>query len=137
MLSYNPPIPFPYTPTEWGTLYPYTADLLCLDHCSGSELKLAPCLNQINTSLDITAWTQALRHHLDRALTRYLLQCLARGFRIALLAPNTSLLGLSQHVVSPAASRSRPGVLGKRRPPEPDVGPPFPQPKSEQCLLYT
>ena len=102
MLATTPPSP-PLITTEWGSLYPYTADLLCLDLCRGSGQSLPPCLSQISTPLNITAWFQALRHHPDRALARYLINGLTHGFRIGFRLPaplrsaSRNMLSAQQH----------------------------------------
>ena len=91
--------PPPLITTEWGSLYAYTADLLCLDLCRGSGQSLPPCISQISTPLNITAWSQALRHHPDRALARYLINGLTHGFRIGFRRP-APLCSASRNMLS-------------------------------------
>ena len=94
-VSNNSSPPPPLITTEWGSLYPYTADLLCLDLCRGSGQSLPPCLSQISTPLNITAWFQALRHYLINGLTH--------GFRIGFRRPaplcsaSRNMLSAQQH----------------------------------------
>ena len=67
--------------TEWGTFYKYTADLLCMDLCSGYRGGGHPLIDSVCTPLDPRAWAVALRDHPDRAFVRYLLRGMTEGFR--------------------------------------------------------
>ena len=64
--------------TEWGTFYKYTADLLCMDLCSGYRGGGHPLIDSVCTPLDPRAWAVALRDH---PFVRYLLRGMTEGFR--------------------------------------------------------
>ena len=40
----------------WDYLYPYTADLLCLDSCRPPGVPLPPELSTVSTPLAVPAW---------------------------------------------------------------------------------
>ena len=69
----------PVSHTGSQALYPYTADLLCLDLCCPRGHRPYP---PVHTPLIRDAWAEALRQHPDRAFTRYILRGLREGFRI-------------------------------------------------------
>ena len=76
-LKRHPPLP-----VGWDLLYPYTADLLCLDSCRPQPAPLPPELSVVSTPLVVPAWETALRSHPDRAFALYILNGLTQGFRI-------------------------------------------------------
>ena len=73
--------------TEWRSLYPYTADLLCLDLCRPPGPRVHPLLRPVYSPLDPTAWSVALHPHPDKAFVRFLLKGLREGFRIGFHRP--------------------------------------------------
>ena len=66
----------------WGQLYPYTADLLCLEACRPVDGSQDPVLEVISTPLVLSAWEGALQLHPDRAFARYVVRGIREGFRI-------------------------------------------------------
>ena len=73
----------PLLPVGWDQLYPYTADLLCLDSCRRPQPAPLPSeLSVVSTPLVVPAWEAALRGHPDWAFIQYLLDGLTQGFRI-------------------------------------------------------
>ena len=72
----------PILPVAWDQLYPYTADLLCLDSCRPQPAPLPSELSVVSTPLVVPAWEAALHGHPDWAFVRYLLDGLTQGFRI-------------------------------------------------------
>ena len=81
-------IPF----TGWLSLYPYTADLICLDGARPmKESPIPEILLSISTPLVTHRWAHALHNHPDRAFVRYILEGLEHGFRIGFDKRNTRL----------------------------------------------
>ena len=72
---------------EWRSLYPYTADLVCLDLCRPSRPQVHPLHHPVWSPLDGGAWAEALRPHPDRAFIRFLLRGFQEGFRIGFHRP--------------------------------------------------
>ena len=71
--------------SDWTQLYPYTADLLCLDFCRQPAAAAAPMgylIRTISTPLSVQEWSKALAMHPDQAFTRYIHRGLCFGFRI-------------------------------------------------------
>lgn len=69
------------------SLYPYTADLICLDLCRPlGPLGHGVC-NLVCSPLNGRAWGDALRLHPDRAFVRFLLKGFKEGFRIGFHRP--------------------------------------------------
>ena len=66
----------------WDQLYPYTADLMCLDSCRSQGLPTPQELWSVTTPLVVPAWEKALKGHPDQAFARYIMDGLSRGFRI-------------------------------------------------------
>ncbi len=60
-------------------MYPYTADLLCLDMAKPASPSPP---GSITTPLIAPQWQRALAHHPDRAFARYIMKGLTEGFRI-------------------------------------------------------
>ena len=67
---------------EWGTLYQYTADLLCMELCRNPRQQVHSVLSPVHTPLDPAAWEAALGDHPERAFVRVLLRGMTEGFRI-------------------------------------------------------
>ena len=63
-------------------MYPYTADLMCLDACRPVNPVPLPAIATVSTPLVIPAWEDALKPHPDRVLAQYILRGLQCGFRI-------------------------------------------------------
>jgi hypothetical protein len=63
-------------------MYPYTADLMCLDACRPVNPIPLPAIAMVSTPLVIPAWEDALKPHPDRVLAQYILRGLQCGFRI-------------------------------------------------------
>ncbi len=68
--------------TGWEYLYPYTADLMCLDFCRTATPHSVHALCAVATPLRAHVWEKALRGHPDRAFSRYVCEGLREGFRI-------------------------------------------------------
>ena len=68
-------------------MYPYTADLLCLDLCRPPGPLVHPLLRPVCSPLDPKAWSEALHPHPDKAFVRFLLKGLREGFRIGFHHP--------------------------------------------------
>ena len=66
----------------WGSLYPYTSDLLCMDFCRQQEGCSLQVLSVVKTPLVVDAWARALHAHPDQAFTRYVINGLRYGFRV-------------------------------------------------------
>ncbi len=62
-------------------MYPYTADLLCLDMARPLTCEPSLSLDRVTTPLIAPQWQRALSHHPDRAFARYILKGLTEGFR--------------------------------------------------------
>lgn len=60
--------------TGWSLLYPYTADLLCLDFCSRNDdgVTAHDALAAVSTPLDVRAWGAALSSNPDRVFATYI-----------------------------------------------------------------
>ena len=71
-----------FSHTDWGSMYPYTADLMALDFCRSRQPHAYPQLSEIATPLNPAAWEMALQAHPDRAYARYLVTGIRQGFRI-------------------------------------------------------
>ncbi len=69
-------------PSDWDRMYPYTADLMCLNWCTPTQPTINTTPRLVDTPLDVTAWTQALAHHPDQAFASYVLNGLREGFKI-------------------------------------------------------
>ena len=69
-------------PTKWESMYPYTADLMCLDFCHPLQSHNCRALQRVTTSLDPTAWEMAQHKHPDRAYLHLLTAGIREGFRI-------------------------------------------------------
>ena len=67
---------------EWGTLYQYTADLLCMEFCHVPRQQVQSVLSTVHTPLDPVTWEAALGDHPDRVFVRFLLRGMTEGFRI-------------------------------------------------------
>jgi len=63
-------------------LYPYTADLLCLDFCRPASGVAWPPLSEVSTPLKLPAWEAALQAHPDKAFARFVITGIRDGFRI-------------------------------------------------------
>ena len=63
-------------------MYPYTADLICLDCCRPPTDVTIPELRAVSTQLDTDSWVVLLAEHPDRAFAGYVTQGLREGFRI-------------------------------------------------------
>ena len=63
-------------------MYPYTADLLCLDFYRSESTQLPEELSTVQTPLRRETWARALQSHPDQAFVRYILCGLCHGFRI-------------------------------------------------------
>ena len=72
---------------EWRSLYPYTADLVCLDLCRPSRPRVHPLHHPVCSPLDGGAWAEALRSHPDKAFVCFLLRGFKEGFRIGFHRP--------------------------------------------------
>ena len=63
--------------------YTYIDDLMRLESCQdGKQLKLPPGALRVLTPLDLKAWSTLLNQHPDRRFVEYILNGIARGFRI-------------------------------------------------------
>ena len=80
--SYRQPTKMHFHPTGWSCLYPYTADLLCLESACPSVRTTTPQLMGIHTPLDVREWIRTLDQHPDRAFAKYITNGLSNGFRI-------------------------------------------------------
>ena len=74
-------IDFP-PPAGWESLYPYTADLLCLTFYRPLSVEVWPPLGTISTPLKLPAWEAALQAHPDRAFAHLITSGIREGFRI-------------------------------------------------------
>ena len=63
-------------------MYPYRADLMCLDACRPVNPMPLSAVTTVSTPLVIPAWEDALKPHPDRAFAQYILRGLRCGFRI-------------------------------------------------------
>ena len=71
----------------WTQLYPYTADLLCLDFCrqpAAAEAFIGHLIITISTPLVVQEWVKALSTHPDQVFAKYIHKGLSFGFRIGL-----------------------------------------------------
>ena len=66
--------------TGWVWLYPYTADLMCLELC-GIGHTPHPALSAVTTPLRVQVWQQVFLHHPDWAFTQYICKGLEQRFR--------------------------------------------------------
>ena len=66
----------------WARLYPYTADLICLELCGTGHTPPHPALSAVTTPLRVQVWQQVLLHHPDRAIAQYICKGLEQGFRV-------------------------------------------------------
>jgi hypothetical protein len=84
---------------EWGTLYQYTADLLCMELCRNPRQQVHSVLSPVHTPLDPAAWEAALGDHPDRAFVRFLLRGMTEGFRhtTTLRSAPRNMLSALQH----------------------------------------
>ena len=53
-------------------MYPYTADLMCLDACRPVNPTPLPAIATVSTPLVIPAWEDALKPHPDRVFAQYI-----------------------------------------------------------------
>ena len=66
----------------WLSLYPYTADLICLDGARPLGRNPIPeLLSSVSTPLVTQKWAYALQNHPDQAYVNYILEGLEHGFR--------------------------------------------------------
>ena len=63
-------------------MYPYTADLICLNCCRPPTNIVIPELQSVSTPLNTDSWEVLLAEHPDRAFAGYITQGLREGFRI-------------------------------------------------------
>ena len=103
----------------WGSLYPYTADLLTLDLYRSRGQTANPQLSQVQTPLKAQAWERALASHPDRAFARYLLRGMREGFRIGfnrtsrLHASSRNMLSAREHPEAVYAYLSKERAAGR------------------------
>jgi len=90
------------------TLYPYTADLLCLNMCKPSHDHAIPALlSHINTPQVTPAWESALSTHPDKAFAKYILDGLCLGFRVGFQCPSP----LKSASANMPSAREHPGIV--------------------------
>ena len=70
------------SPQSEGSFCKYTADLLCMDTCSGCRTGVHPRLSLGHAPLVPTAWALALGDDPDRVFMRYLLRGMTEGSRV-------------------------------------------------------
>ena len=79
---YNVSFIHPHVIAGWARLYPYTADLMCLELCGIGHTPPHPALSAVTTPLRVQVWQQVLLHHPDRAFAQYICKGLEQGFRV-------------------------------------------------------
>ena len=79
---YNVSFMHPHVIAGWVRLYPYTADLMCLELCGIGHTPPHPALSAVTTPLRVQVWQQVLLHHPDRAFAQYICKGLEQGFRV-------------------------------------------------------
>ena len=79
-LCLTPELDYPLPPTGPGC-YTYTADLVALDQCTGSDTPVK-VLSGISTPLKRDVWEQALQKHPDKFYAQYIFRGVREGFRI-------------------------------------------------------
>ena len=78
----NKPISMLLYHAGWDQLYPYTADLMCLDFCRPTRPHGIQPLMEVSTPLRASAWDEALQDHPDRAFAQYVCTGIREGFRV-------------------------------------------------------
>ena len=89
-------------------LYPYTADLLCLDFCRRTA-QISPLLAAVSTPLVVESWARSLSHHPDRSFARYICTGLRFGFWIGF----REVVSLKSAPVNMGSAREHPAVVSE------------------------